>query len=70
MPTRDDSSSGSTPTDNALGSSSVVDLLAARRKRRLAALTAASGLWKDRTDIPADGVEYQRALRKEWDRDE
>ena len=70
MPTLDDSSSGSTPTENTLGSSSVVDLLEARRNRRLAALTAASGLWRDRTDIPADGVEYQRDLRKEWDRDE
>ena len=31
-------------------------------------LKAGFGLWKDRTDI-GDGVEYQRALRAEWDRE-
>ena len=40
--------------------------LAANRARRAAALKAAEGLWKDRTDIPKDGVEYQNQLRAEW----
>jgi hypothetical protein len=40
--------------------------LAASRMRRAAALKAAEGLWKDRTDIPKDGVEYQNQLRAEW----
>lgn len=31
-------------------------------------LEAGFGLWKDRTDI-GDGVEYQRAIRAEWDRE-
>lgn len=39
---------------------------AARRQRRLAALEAAQGLWKNRKDIPTDGVEYQEQLRAEW----
>lgn len=30
-------------------------------------LRAAFGLWKDRTDIPTDGLEYQLAIRSEWD---
>ena len=37
-----------------------------RRRRRLAALQAAEGLWKDRTDIPKDGAQYQDLLRAEW----
>lgn len=37
-----------------------------RRRRRTAALKVAEGLWKDRTDIPKDGVEYQEQLRAEW----
>jgi hypothetical protein len=37
-----------------------------RRRRRLAALAAAEGIWKDRTDIPLDGVQYQNELRDEW----
>ena len=36
------------------------------RARRRAALEAAFGMWKDRG---IDGVEYQRALRAEWERD-
>ncbi len=39
---------------------------AARRQRLRAALAAAEGLWKDRKDIPKDGVEYQEQLRTEW----
>lgn len=38
----------------------------AARSRRLAALEAAEGLWKDRTDIPKDGVKAQEQLRSEW----
>ena len=26
-----------------------------------------AGLWKGRTDIPNDGLEYQLEIRKEWD---
>lgn len=37
-----------------------------RRRRRIAALKAAEGLWKHRTDLPKDGVEYQEQLRAEW----
>ena len=43
------------------------DPLEARQSRRLVALKAAEGLWKDRTDIPKDGVKYQNQLRGEWD---
>jgi hypothetical protein len=42
------------------------DPLVAARARRLLALQAAEGLWKDRTDIPKDGVEAQEQLRVEW----
>lgn len=37
-----------------------------RRRRRMAALKMAEGLWKNRLDIPQDGVEYQKQLRDEW----
>lgn len=43
-----------------------LDPLVAARERRLLALQAAEGLWKDRTDIPKDGVEAQEQLRSEW----
>ena len=36
------------------------------QERRLAALRAAQGIWKNRTDIPKDGVEYQEQMRGEW----
>lgn len=42
------------------------DTLAQARARRLAALQAAEGLWKDRTDISKDGVKAQKQLRDEW----
>jgi hypothetical protein len=42
------------------------DTLAQARARRLAALQAAEGLWKDRTDISKDGVKAQEAVRDEW----
>ena len=35
-----------------------------RQTRRLAAIDAAFGVWKDKVE---DGVEYQRRLRAEWD---
>ncbi|MFP5390173.1 MAG: hypothetical protein ACLGI6_01300 [Gammaproteobacteria bacterium] len=38
----------------------------AARQRRAAALKAAEGLWKDRTDLPKDGVQAQEQLRNEW----
>jgi len=37
-----------------------------QHRRRLAAVKRAEGLWKDRDDIPKDGVEYQEKLRSEW----
>lgn len=40
-----------------------------RRERRKAALDACFGMWKGRTDIPLDGVEYQRMMREEWEKD-
>lgn len=43
-------------------------LLKAERQARLrAALKALEGIWKDRTDIPKDGVEFERMLRDKWD---
>jgi hypothetical protein len=35
-----------------------------RETRRLAAIDAAFGIWKDKVE---DGVEYQKLLRAEWD---
>lgn len=35
-----------------------------REQRRLAAIDAVFGIWKDKVE---DGVEYQRRLRAEWD---
>ena len=37
----------------------------AKRPRLAAALKAAEGLWKDRKDMPKDGVEYQEQVRSE-----
>lgn len=42
------------------------DSVEERRARRMKALKAVSGLWKDRKDIPDDGVDYQRLARSEW----
>jgi len=44
----------------------LIDDPAQVKARRKAALEAAFGMWKDRG---IDAVEYQRALRAEWDRD-
>lgn len=43
-----------------------VETVEDRRARRMKALKAAAGLWAERKDIPADGLEYQSALRAEW----
>lgn len=37
-----------------------------RRQRRLASLRRVAGIWANRTDIPADGLQYERELRNEW----
>lgn len=39
----------------------------ANRARRIAALKEIVGLWSERTDIPKDGLEYERMLREEWE---
>ena len=36
--------------------------------RRMAALKKVAGIWIHRPDIPADGLDYQRELRSEWQR--
>ncbi|MFB9241621.1 hypothetical protein IV454_18255 [Massilia antarctica] len=42
------------------------DALQSERARRLAALNAAFGMWKDRDDTPKDGLQYQIESRAEW----
>lgn len=42
------------------------EAIEASRQKRLAALKATFGLWKNRADVPQDGVEYQEGLRSEW----
>lgn len=37
-----------------------------QRRRRSEALQAVEGMWKSRTDIPLDGVEYQEQIRSDW----
>ena len=37
-----------------------------QKRRRAEALKAIEGMWKGRTDIPLDGVEYQEQIRNEW----
>jgi len=44
----------------------VADYLEDDRKRRRALIEAGFGIWKDRG---IDGLEYERAIRAEWDRD-
>jgi hypothetical protein len=39
----------------------VEDTIEARRARRMAALKKVAGIWSQRPDIPADGLEYVRA---------
>lgn len=50
------------PTENDSGA---IDPAENRRQRRLEALKTIAGLWADRDDIPADGLEYQRQMRSE-----
>ena len=38
-----------------------------QQRRRAEALKATFGLWKGRTDMPSDGLEYQKQLRSEWE---
>lgn len=59
----------SNPNDAALADQQPIppaDTVEGRRARRMMALKAVAGLWKDRADIPADALEYQRAMRAEW----
>ena len=37
-----------------------------QKRRRAEAVKAVEGMWKGRTDIPLDGVEYQEQIRNEW----
>ncbi|MES2758305.1 MAG: hypothetical protein V4693_13100 [Pseudomonadota bacterium] len=43
-----------------------VDLRQAAKTSRLRALRRVAGIWADRLDIPADGLQYERELRDEW----
>lgn len=36
------------------------------RKLRMESLRRVAGIWADRSDIPADGLQYERQLRNEW----
>ena len=36
------------------------------RLRRSETLERIAGIWANRKDIPADGLEYERELRREW----
>jgi hypothetical protein len=38
----------------------------AGRHQRLAAIRQIFGLWKNRSDTPSDGLEYQDEMRAEW----
>jgi hypothetical protein len=57
---------GGGPADVITPSEPAITPQAASRQRLRAALAAAEGLWKDRKDIPKDGIEYQEQLRAEW----
>lgn len=37
------------------------------RSRRRDVLKQTAGIWKDRNDVPKDGLEYQGEARTEWD---
>lgn len=55
------------PLDTNVPDKTVVEeTIEARRARRMAALKKVAGIWSDRPDIPADGLQYQRMLRSEW----
>lgn len=40
---------------------------ATARARRLELLKRTAGIWKDRADVPKDGLAYQQEERAEWD---
>lgn len=52
--------------DATVKDSSKDDPAAQARKRRADALKRVAGIWLNRTDIPADGLDYERELRAEW----
>jgi hypothetical protein len=54
------------PAQAAKSETTAGDTIEARRARRMAALQKIAGMWVDRADIPADGLEYQRDLRGTW----
>lgn len=35
-------------------------------QQRLQAISIIFGIWKDRSDMPKDGVDYQENMRSEW----
>jgi hypothetical protein len=43
-------------------------VLSASREARRQAIDRIFGMWKNRTDIPLDGLAYQEMVRAEWDR--
>jgi hypothetical protein len=51
-----------------LRDSSAEETIETRRARRMAALKKVAGIWANRPDIPADGLDYQRELRSQWQR--
>ena len=53
-------------TCEAVIQAAVAEFLEEDRKRRRRLMMAAFGIWKDRG---IDGLEYQRAIRAEWDRE-
>ncbi|NRR29219.1 hypothetical protein HSX11_03375 [Oxalobacteraceae bacterium] len=58
---------GIRPTEPDTKNKPASETIEERRQRRRAAIQKSVGLWKDRTDIPTDGLEYQRQLRGEWE---
>jgi hypothetical protein len=62
IPRTDDS-----PSQNVIETPKPASTVDERRARRLSAARRIAGLWANRPDIPADGLDYQRALRSEWD---
>lgn len=67
MPTMKDSRDDPPTTAVAVPAAAVAEEpIEVRRARRMAALKKVAGIWAEREDIPADGLDYQRALRSEW----
>jgi hypothetical protein len=38
----------------------------ANQEKRMQALDLVFGMWKDRDDVPKDGLAFQQEMRKEW----